>query len=84
MLGVFLLFSWYSSNCDMPFKIIVEFEIIIIDFESIGDFKSHITVGRTLKEPLVFFIYIDMWTLKNNNNKLFNLENELLINLLIY
>jgi hypothetical protein len=31
MLGVLLMFSWCSPNCDMAFKIIVEFEIIIID-----------------------------------------------------
>jgi hypothetical protein len=35
-------------NCDVTFKITVRFEIIIIYFLSIGDFKSYITVGRTL------------------------------------
>jgi hypothetical protein len=32
MLGVLLVFSSYPSNCDMIFKIAVEFEIIIINF----------------------------------------------------
>jgi hypothetical protein len=42
----------------MTFKITVGFEIIVIDFYSIGDFKSHITVGRTLGEPLTFPIIL--------------------------
>ena len=47
MLGAFLVFSWCPPNCDVAFKIIVEFKIIIIDFLFIGDFKSHITVWTT-------------------------------------
>ena len=42
--------AWYPLNCDISFKIIVEFEIIIIDIQSIGDFKNHITVEKTPKK----------------------------------
>jgi hypothetical protein len=49
-----LVFSWCSSNYDVTFKITVEFEIIIIDIYSIGDFKNYITVVKTLKEQLAF------------------------------
>ena len=31
MLSVILVFTWCSPNCDVAIKIIVEFEIIIID-----------------------------------------------------
>jgi hypothetical protein len=41
-----------SLNCDMAFKITVEFEIIIIDFLFIGDFKSYATVKRIPSEHL--------------------------------
>ena len=48
MLGVFLVFSLYLPNCNVTFKITVEFKIIIIILESIGDFKIHIKVGKIL------------------------------------
>jgi hypothetical protein len=32
MPSVFLVFLWCFFNCDMAFKITIEFEIIIIDF----------------------------------------------------
>jgi hypothetical protein len=49
MLGALLVFSWYSLNCDVTFKITIKFEIIII--------KSHIIVGRTIEEQLAFPFY---------------------------
>ena len=50
MLGALLVFFQCPLNYDVTFKIIVKFEIIIIDFEYICDFKSHIIVERTLGE----------------------------------
>ena len=32
ILSAFLMFLWYFFNCDVALKIIVEFEIIIINF----------------------------------------------------
>ena len=32
MLGALLMFFWYFLNCDVAFKITIEFEIIIIGF----------------------------------------------------
>jgi hypothetical protein len=59
-------------NCNVTFKITVEFEIIIINFYSINDFKSHITIRRTLEEHLAFPIVV--YVLATNYAKKLNLH----------
>ena len=56
MLGVLLVFSWYFFNCDVTFKITNKLKVNNNNFKSNGDFKSHITIEKTLGEPLTFFI----------------------------
>jgi flagellar biosynthesis protein FlhB len=45
-----LVFSWYSPNCYVAFKITNRLKVNNDNFKSKSDFKSHITVGRTLGE----------------------------------
>jgi hypothetical protein len=54
MLVIFLVFSWYSLNCDMAFKITNRLKINNDNFKFNGNFKCYITVGRTLEEHLTF------------------------------
>jgi hypothetical protein len=46
MLGVLLMFSWCSLNCDITFKITNRLKVNNDNFKFNDDFKSHITNGR--------------------------------------
>ena len=54
MLCVLLVFSWYFPNCDVTFKIINRLKVKNDNFKFNDDFKSHIIVGKTLKEYIAF------------------------------
>jgi hypothetical protein len=49
MPGVLLMFSCYLLNCDITFKITNRLKVNNDNFKLNDDFKSHITVERTLE-----------------------------------
>jgi hypothetical protein len=54
MLVVLLVFFWCSPNYDVTFKITNRLKVNNDNFKFNCNFKSHIIVGRTLKEYKVF------------------------------
>jgi hypothetical protein len=67
ILGVLLVFSWCSPNYDVVFKITNRLKVNNYKFN--GDFKSYITVRRTLEKQLAFsfFISLERVNLKTNS-----------------
>jgi hypothetical protein len=47
MLVVIIIFSWYSLNYDVAFKLTNKLKVNNDNFKFNGNFKSHITIGRT-------------------------------------
>jgi hypothetical protein len=54
MLVVLQVFTWYSPNCDVTFKITNKLKVNNDNFKFNSNFKSHITVERTPKKHLTF------------------------------
>ena len=53
------MFFWCSANCDcdVTFKITNKLKVNTNNFKLNSNFKSHITVKRTLEKHLTFLFY---------------------------
>jgi hypothetical protein len=84
MLVVFLVFSSYSPNCDVDFKITNKLKVNNDNFKFNSNFKSHITVRRTLKKQLTFkemlVVLLVFSSCSPNCNVAFKITNRLKVN----